>query len=110
MTEEAVNEQFANDLDLALAKPYIVEKFEEHDIALILPSGEGEGIEAKVTCRAGHSEQSCCTPTWCAVKDQIDMCGIWDVLRSKEDQELVILKAKIDWSDPEEPWVEVEVQ
>lgn len=84
------------------------EKWDYHTITVILPAGEGEYPRLEVECRGGDKDDCSCTTRICAMKDQIDQIGAWDGLRAAADIPLAKLSARMDWSDPEEPWIEVE--
>lgn len=84
------------------------EKFDYHVLTLTLDAGEGSDVSFKVECKGGDKDDCACDPQYCQLEDQIKMVGLWDVLKAAGDIELVRLSARMDWSDPEEPWVEVE--
>ena len=86
--------------------PPLKEDFKYHDIVLKLGAGDGEGVSFEVKCR-GKDADDCVCDTFCQVKDTLDMVGLWDVLRSENEVELCTIQARMDWTDPEEPWVEV---
>ena len=87
--------------------PPLKENFKHHDLIIVLNPGEGEGISFKVECR-GADKEECVCDVFCQVKDTIDMVGLWDCIKSAGEIELARLSARMDWTDPEEPWVEVE--
>jgi len=89
-------------------EPYIEEKFEEHTLTLTLLAGEGEGFKVDVECKAKDNDHSVCTSKLCMLDDLIKSVGFTDIVKAAGDIELGKLSAKVDWRDPEEPWVEVE--
>lgn len=85
----------------------MAESWNGHVVTLVLPRGEGNGIEAKIECKEGDIDDSPCNPDFCAMKDVYDQVG-WDVFKSAGEIDLVKLSARMDWSTPDEPWIEVE--
>lgn len=86
----------------------VKEKFEYHTLILVLPSGESELPEVRVECKGADKEDSVCDERFCQVKELFLSVGTWDAIRSAGEIELGRLSARMDWSDPEEPWVDVE--
>lgn len=86
----------------------IKEDFKDHTLVVELPAGEGEQPVVKTECHNPNSDQNMCDVRHCQVKDLIATVGAWDVIRAAGDIELTRLSGRIDWSDPEEPWLDVE--
>ena len=84
------------------------ENFNYHVLIPTLQAGEGSGIYIKVECKGADKDDCLCRSNYCELEDQIKMVGWPDVIKSAGDIELARLSARMDWSDPEEPWVEVE--
>lgn len=94
-------------LDYEPTKP-LKEKFDYHTLVLTLVAGEGEGITFKVECRGAGRDDCACRSGFCLMKETIDGVGLEDILRSAGDIELARLSARMDYTDYDEPWVEVE--
>jgi hypothetical protein len=84
------------------------EKFDYHVLTVKLLAGEGEGITVEVECKGGDKKDCMCDSKYCHVKELILNIGWPDIVRAAGEIELVRLSARMDWTDPEEPWVDVE--
>lgn len=83
------------------------ESFDSHVVTIILLQGEGEQPTPRFECKSADDPKSACSPEICAMKDVYDNVG-WEVFRAAGEIELVKLSARVDWSDSEEPWIDVE--
>lgn len=83
------------------------EKFDYHTLIVKLPAGEGEYPTIEVQCRGVDKGDCMCTQGLCQVREQYAMVG-WDAIRAAGDIELARISARMDWTDPEEPWLDVE--
>lgn len=86
----------------------VKENFKYHTLIVTLEAGEGQGYTHKVQCHGADKNDCACTQAFCQLDEQIRMVGLFDVLKAAGDIELARLSARMDWTDPEEPWVEVE--
>jgi hypothetical protein len=86
----------------------VKEKFEYHTLTVILPAGQSETPIVRVECKGSDRDDCVCDSKYCQLEELIDNVGPWDVMRSAGEIELARLSARADWSDPEEPWIDVE--
>jgi hypothetical protein len=84
------------------------ENFNYHVIEFILGAGKQGGIRAKVECKGADKKDCVCTSERCEMKNLISMCGWEDVMKAAGDIPLGKVSARMDLTDNEEPWVEVE--
>lgn len=80
--------------------------WEGHTVIAILPAGQGEYPTLKFECHEADRDDTTCTSSECHVRELYNNVG-WDVLRCEDDIELGRLEARADWSDPDEPWIDV---
>lgn len=93
---------------LNYAQKPIYDSFDGHVVTIKIPAGEGESYPTlEIECKEGDRDDSVCNPGSCQMKELYDSVG-WECLRAAGEIELSKLSAKVDWSDPEEPWIEVE--
>lgn len=86
----------------------VKEDFNHHTLVIELLAGESEYPTVTVQCHKPDDDQNMCDTRICQVRELIASVGAWDIIRSAGDIELARLSARVDWSDPEEPWVDVE--
>lgn len=101
-----MSENFADDLVASRQTP-LKENFDYHVITVKLLRGEASGITFEVECKGGDKDDCVCDPSFCQLKELIALEGV-DVIRSAGDIDLMRLSTRVDWSDPDEPWVDVE--
>lgn len=83
------------------------EDWNDHVVTIVLPHGGGEEPTLKIECKSADNPMSVCTEDICQMKELYRSVG-WDAVRAAGDIELARLSARIDWTDPEEPWLDVE--
>lgn len=88
-------------------KTYTKGDFGGHAAILTQPAGEGEMPTVKFQCRESMQDDSPCTPDLCQMDELWRSVG-WDAVRSAGEIELVRLSARVDWTDAEEPWIDLE--
>lgn len=81
--------------------------FNGHVVTVVLPAGEGEYPTLRFECKEAELDNSPCRPAECQMEGLWKDIG-WDVLKAAGEIDLGKLSARVDWSDPEEPWIEVE--
>lgn len=81
--------------------------FNGHVVTIVLPAGEGEYPTLKFECKEAELENSGCILQDCQMETLWRDVG-WDVIKAAGDIEIGKLSARVDWSDPDEPWIEVE--
>lgn len=86
----------------------VKEKFDYHTIALVLPAGEGEGLRLDIKCKGADKEDCSCNSDFCNLEDIIQQVGWSEAIRAAADIPLSRVSARVDWSDPEEPYIDVE--
>lgn len=84
------------------------ENFDYHVLTIKLLAGEGEQPVAEVECKGADKDDCACTPQFCQIKECMYTVGTWDVIRAAGDIELARISARMDWTDPDEPWLDVE--
>lgn len=84
------------------------ENFNYHVLEFVLNPGEGSGITVKVECKGADKDDCACTKDDCQMEYQIKMCGWEDITKAAGDVPLGKVSARMDWTDQDEPWVEVE--
>ena len=84
-----------------------LENWDYHKLIIVILAGKGSGWEPRVVCSGADKEDCACTEQLCQVREQIYSGGLWDVLDVAGDIELTPLNARMNWTDYEEPWVEV---
>jgi hypothetical protein len=99
---------FEEELRIQERDRVIAEKFEDHTISVVLLAGEGEGMTMRVECKGADKDRSLCEENHCQVDALIRDVGWPDVIKAAGEIELSKLSARVDWSDYDEPWVEVE--
>lgn len=83
------------------------EPFEWHTIELVIMASHGEAYpDVKIECKAADIEKSPCNQI-CMLKDLYDSVG-WEIFRASAEIPLGKLSARIDWTDSEEPYVDLE--
>lgn len=83
------------------------ENFNHHTLSIKLLRGSSEMPTLEVLCKGAGEDDCTCTEQECQMKNLISDMG-WDVIRAAGEIDLARLSARIDWSDAEEPWVDVE--
>jgi hypothetical protein len=83
------------------------ESFDGHVITVVLPKGEGEYPTLKIECKSVGIDNSPCQEIECVLEQLYKDVG-WELIRAAGDIELGKLSARVDWTDPEEPWIDVE--
>jgi hypothetical protein len=81
--------------------------FNGHTVSVVLPGGEGEYVTLRFECKEADVASSPCSKEQCQMEEIFGDIG-WDVVRAAGEIELTRLSARVDWSDPEEPWIELE--
>lgn len=81
--------------------------FNGHVVTVVLPAGGGEYPVLKFKCKEAEVDSSPCTSRICYMKDLYDNVG-WDCLRSAGEIDLAELSARVDSTDVDEPWIDVE--
>lgn len=85
-----------------------LENWNYHVLRIVLLQGKGKGFEPRVVCKGADKDDCACTETMCWVSEHIYSNGLWDILSAAGEIEFTALSARMNWSDYEEPWVEVE--
>lgn len=83
------------------------ESFDYHTIEVVLLAGEGNGIQYRVKCLGADKDDCACTANECQMLTMVQYDGI-DMIKSAGDVTLGHMSARMDYSDFEEPWIEVE--